>query len=415
MTQEPITTGTRVGGRYEILAQLESGTLADIRTARDLVLDRVVNLKLNRVQEAPFTAAFFAQEARLAAGLEHPHLLPIHDYGVHDGVHFLVMRRYDTSLRQHLRSLRGPERMPLETTVRLFRQIASALDHLHTKGAVHGNLKPENIVLDTTSGREVHAFLSDFGVAVLRGRGIGTPVYMAPEQAIGSDVSPATDLFSLGITLYETLTGAVPFAVDDARTMLAQRLSPPDGLYSARRRRSDLPVGVDLVIAGFTQVAPADRFASASRGIEALDRAFHAGGSHIAGPVFISYARSDAAFVVRLIERLKGVGVPVWNDRDIRSGDNWDRAVEAALREAKQMLVVMSPAAVASENVHDEWSYFVEQRKAVYSFVYQPCELPFRLRRRQYVASTGDLLSDVASILEGLAGHREDESDQDSP
>ena len=404
MTHEPIRTGTRLGGRYEILAQLESGTLADIRTARDLVLDRIVNVKLSRVQEAPFTAAFFAEEARLAAGLEHPHLLPIHDYGVHDGVHFLVMRRYDTTLRQHLRSLRGPERMPLDTTVRLFRQVAAALDYLHEQGTVHGNLKPENIVLDTTSSTDVHAFVSDFGVAVLRGRGIGTPIYMAPEQALGGDVSPAADLFALGIILYETLTGAIPFVGGDPRSLLAQRLSPAEGQYSARRRRADLPVAVDLVVAGFTQVAPADRFANASRGIDEFAHAFRAGSSEIAGPVFVSYARSDAAFVGLLTERLKGLGIPVWSDRDIPSGDNWDGSVEAALQGAKQMLVVMSPAAVASQNVHDEWSYFVEKGKLVYPFIHQPCELPFRLRRRQYAVSTGDILTDVARILEGLSG-----------
>jgi serine/threonine-protein kinase len=404
MALQPIGTGTRVGGRYEILGRLESGTLADIRTARDVVLDRVVNVKLSRVQGPPFTAGFFAEEARLAAALEHPHLLPIHDYGVHDGAHFLVMRRYDTTLRQHLGSRRDAEHMPLEATVRLFRQVAAALDYLHEKGAVHGNLKPENIVLDTTSSTEVHAFVSDFGVAVLRGRGIGTPIYMAPEQLMGGDVTPAADLFSFGITLYETLTGAIPFTGDDSPALLAQRLMPADGLYSARKRRSDLPLGVDLVIAGFTQPAPADRFTTASRGIDELERAFRAGSSDIGGPVFISYARSDAAFVGLLAERLKGLGVPVWTDRDILSGDNWDRSVEAALQDATKMLVVMSPAAVASENVQDEWSYFLEKRKPVYPFVYQPCELPFRLRRRQYAASSGDLLTDVARILESLAG-----------
>lgn len=404
MTLQPIGNGTRVGGRYEILGPLESGTRADIRTARDLILGRVVSVKLSRVQEAPFTAGFYADEARLAAALEHPHLLPIHDYGVHEDAHFLVMRRYDTTLRQYLRSRPDAEPMSLDATVRLFRQVAAALDYLHEKGAVHGNLKPENIVLDTTSGTEVHAFVSDFGVAVLQGRGIGTPIYMAPEQFMGSDVAPAADLFALGITLYETLTGAIPFTGHDPAALLAQRLNPADGLYSARKRRSELPVGVDLVIAGFTQVAPADRFATASRGIDELARAFHAGGSEIGGPVFISYARSDAGFVGLLAERLKGLGVAVWTDRDIRSGDNWDRSVEAALQGAAKMLVVMSPAAVASENVQDEWSYFLEKRKPVYPFLYQPCEVPFRLRRRQYAVSTGDLLTDVARILENLAG-----------
>ena len=339
----------------------------------------------------------------MAAALQHPHLLPIYDYGVEGDCHYLVMRVFDAHLRQYLRSRDRAHRMSLQEAIDLFRQLAAAVDYLHRRGHVHANLKPENILLDTQSARDTHAFVSDFGVAALGMRGIGTPIYMPPEGFESKEPSPATDIFALGLILYESLTGELPFKAETTFGLFRERAEPPAGFYCVTKLRHDLPAGVDAVIAGLTQPKPESRYATASMGIAELERVYYAGRADIGGTVFVSYAREDSAYVSDLCRRLRGIGVRLWSDHDIAPGVNWDRAVEGALRSASKMLVVMSPAATRSENVQDEWSYFLQENKPVHPFVYQPCELPFRLRRRQHIVSSGDLLGDIARIIDHLS------------
>ena len=389
-----------LGGRYELLGSVDTQTLAKIRVARDRVLDRTVFVKISRTNDE-LPAGLLEREARMAAALEHPHLLPIYDYGVIGNGHYLVMRHFDGTLREHLEQEgRG---LQLQEAVALFRQLAAAVDFLHSRGIVHSNLKPENIVLDRRSGPGMHAFISDFGVAAIGRPGIGTPTYMSPEQFAGETATAASDIFTLGLVLYECLTGTRPSNPEIVSTLFMERLNPPEGLYSARRVRPELPVGFDVVLSGFTQLAPKDRYTSALAGLEELERTLYVGRATIEGSVFVSYARDDAAYVSELCRRLRDFGIRVWSDRDIPSGANWDQSVEDALQSADKMLVVLSPAATRSVNVQDEWSYFLEEGKAVYPMLYQPCDLPFRLRRRQHTRCTGDLLVDIARLVESLS------------
>jgi hypothetical protein len=290
--------------------------------------------------------------------------------------------------------------------ISLLRQIASAIDYLHERGPiVHANLKPQNIVLDVESGTQVHCFVSDFGVAALGMGSVGTPIYMAPEQYEG-ELTPAVDRYALGVIAFECFTCRIPFADASTTTLFTQKLSPPEGLYSASRHRPDLPIGVDVVLDRLMRKSPADRYTTATEAIDQLSQAFLSGHTAIAGPVFLSYARADHVYAHALAGELRRVGVDLWLDRDIRPGTNWDRSVEDALERCRTMLVVMSPAAVPSENVRDEWSYFLERGKVVHPFVYQACDLPFRLRRRQYLVSTGDLLNDIARVVNMLSSER---------
>lgn len=405
-----------LGGRYKVIGPLDCGTLADIRLAYDTLLQRKVAVKLAVEGEwepgrGRYPMGVFKREAQLAASLQHPHLHPVYDYGSHGEHQYLVMRFFNETLREHIGRFAPSQWMPLDVALPLFQSIAGAIDYLHEHGPIiHGNLKPNNIVLDTESGSRIHPFVSDFGVATLGAQGIGTPLYIAPEQVTGAEVSPAADLFALGVIVYECLTGSVPFPRSTISGMLYSKLQPAEGQYSVRRIRADLPVGLDLVVEGLTRPDPSERYPNASAAIEQMARVFYVGRSRIEGTVFMSYAREESPYVHELARRLRSIGIKLWIDQDIQPGTNWDRSVEEALQNANVMLVIMSRAAVASEGVGDEWSYFLDHGKAVYPLVYEPCELPLRLRRRQHITITRDMLTDIARIVEVLAQAKQSDS-----
>lgn len=399
-----------LGGRYRVIGKVDCGTLADIRLAHDTLLKRKVTVKLatetrGDASDDPgsYPPGVFAREAEMTASLQHPHVHPVYDYGREGALEYLVMRFFDETLRQFARRFQAPAFMPLDLAVSLFQSLAGAVDYLHERSVVHGNLKPNTIVLDTEAGPRPHPFVSDLGVAALGPSGIGTPFYMAPEQASEREVTGAADLFALGVLLYECLTGALPFGEGNIASILFQKLHPAVGQYSARSRRPELPLGVDLVLEGLTRPEPAERYRTATAAMEDLARAFYSGQEAIEGTVFVSYAREESTYVHELARRLRGLGVKVWIDQDIPAGASWDRSVEEALRAADRMLVVLSRAAVESETVQDEWSYFLDHGKGVVPLVYEPCEVPLRLRRRQRVESTRDLLGDLSRLVAVLA------------
>jgi|GEM_PF-1678136 len=397
-----------LGGRYTIVERIETGTLAEVWAAHDAILNRPVAVKIgwrqgdgqNRFNDREL----FRQEAHIAAKLEHPHLLPIYDFGEHDDCLYLVARYFNQTLHHRLAELPPGQTLPSLTTLRLLQQLADAIDHLHEQGQItHGNLKPSTIVLDSQA-KKFHPYISDFGVAAVGVANVGTPIYMAPEQLKDETTGPPVDLYAFGIMVLECFTGLLPFSSDNINRIFYRKLQPEPQMYSARRHRPDLPIGVDVVIDRLTRMNPEECYPSAQEAIDELTRAFYSGQAGIDGKVFISYARKDQEYVHGLARQLRHIGVDIWIDHDISPGSNWDQHIENDLAICDKMLLILSPAAVASENVHDEWSYFLERGKAVYPFVYQPCEMSFRLRRRQFITSTGDTLNDVAKIVDILAG-----------
>ena len=214
-------------GRYEILDEIARGATAVVYRARQRGLDRVVALKvlLSGPIASPEQLQRFMQEAHSAARLQHPNIVPIHDFGVQDGQHYFTMDLIEgESLAGRL--ARGP--IPTREALMIIRQVADALHFAHEHNVVHRDVKPGNILLDK-SGR-VH--VADFGVAkemdhtdmrlTATGQMIGTPQYMSPEQASGRSarVDRRADIFSLGVTLYEMLTGRPAFQADGMLQML---------------------------------------------------------------------------------------------------------------------------------------------------------------------------------------------------
>ncbi|HEV8355943.1 MAG TPA: serine/threonine-protein kinase [Gemmatimonadales bacterium] len=254
--------------RYELEREIGQGGMAVVFLARDLKHHRPVALKVLRPElTASLGAERFLREIDTAAGLNHPHILPLHDSGEAAGCLYYVMPYVEgESLRDRLSR---EKRLPLEEALLIGREVADALSYAHSQGIVHRDIKPENILL--AAG---HAVVSDFGIARameaagaerLTGTGLalGTPAYMSPEQATGeSRLDARSDIYSLGCVIYETLSGEPPFAGPTVHAVLAKRLT--EAAPGVRRLRAEVPVPVEQAIARALAREPAERFDSAA-------------------------------------------------------------------------------------------------------------------------------------------------------
>jgi serine/threonine-protein kinase len=229
-------------GRYSLERELGQGGMAVVFLAHDLRHDRKVALKVLRPEvSAEIGAERFLREIKMAAGLTHPHILPVYDSGEADGLLFYVMPNMEgRSLRERLEHER---QLPLEEALRITREVAAALDYAHRHHVVHRDIKPENILL-----HEGAAMVADFGIGkALSGNGsitqagmaLGTPTYMSPEQGSGdADIDGRSDLYSLGCVLYEMLSGDRHSRVPPLRRSSRNASSPhSQGADHARRAR----------------------------------------------------------------------------------------------------------------------------------------------------------------------------------
>lgn len=269
-------------GPYQILEEIGRGGMATVYRARQPSVDRDVAIKV--MQRGPVDEAAvqrFQREARLVARLEHPHILPVYDFdGAHDPP-YIVMRYLTGGTLEGLMSL-GP--LPLRLVVGLSRQICAGLDYAHRQGVIHRDIKPSNILID----REGNAFVSDFGIArsatgssslrlTQEGIVLGSVEYMSPEQVMGRrDLDHRSDLYSLGIMLFQMLAGRLPFVADPPLGVLAMHIQAP--VPSCSEINPNLPQGVDAVMEKALAKKPEDRFPNAVALSQALDDAIGRGG-----------------------------------------------------------------------------------------------------------------------------------------
>ncbi len=260
-----------LSGRYTIERELGQGGMALVFLARDLRHDRKVALKVLRPEiSVEIGAERFLREIKMAAGLTHPHILPVYDSGEAGGLLFYVMPNMEgRSLRERLDA---EKQLPLEEALRIAREVATALDYAHRNRVIHRDIKPENILL-----HEGNAMVADFGIgkalsgtaSVTRtGLAIGTPAYMSPEQASGEqEIDGRSDVYSLGCVLYEMLTGEAPFTGATAQAIMSKRfLSPVPHVKAVR----DVPEGIDAVVTRALARAQVDRYPTAAQFAEAL-------------------------------------------------------------------------------------------------------------------------------------------------
>ena len=258
-------TGQYLKG-YELRERVGAGAFGAVYRAYQPTISREVAIKIilpAYANQPEFTRRFEA-EAQLVARLEHPHIVPLYDYWRDPDGAYLVMRFLRGG---SLRDLIERGALATDTTVHIIEQVAAALNTAHQRHVIHRDIKPDNILLD----EEGNAYLADFGIAKDVNQLIqdtsdeetvsGSPAYISPEQITGSPVSPQTDIYGLGIVIYEMLSGSLPFEGSNLSDLLMKHLHEP--IPEIRSPHLDLSQAVDAIIQRATQKRPEDRFASA--------------------------------------------------------------------------------------------------------------------------------------------------------
>jgi beta-lactam-binding protein with PASTA domain/predicted Ser/Thr protein kinase len=267
-----VNEGSVVDGRYRVLRRLGSGGMADVWLAEDTHLQRRVALKvLHRrfAQDREFVERF-RREAESAAGLQHPNIVSVFDRGKFEGTYYIAMQYVEGATLKQLIDAG----LTLEQAVALIRQVLEAARFAHRHGIVHRDLKPQNVIVDG----EGKALVTDFGIAragvseiTQAGAVMGTPHYLSPEQAQGFEVTTVSDLYSIGVILYEALAGRVPFEADSAVAVAMKQVSQTPQRPSSIDPR--VSPALDAVVMRALEKEPGERFQSADAFIAALDAA----------------------------------------------------------------------------------------------------------------------------------------------
>jgi hypothetical protein len=261
-------------GQYRIVEQIGAGGMATVFKAYQPGLDRYVAIKVLPPlhAEQPGFSERFAREAQAIASLNHPNILPVYDSGQEEDYTFIVMR-YVEGARTLGQVVKG--QLDLGTATEIVGQVAAALDHAHGQGIIHRDVKPSNVLMDGD-----WALLTDFGLAKMTeatvqitgtGVGVGTPSYMSPEQGQAKEVDNRTDIYSLGIILFEMLTGRIPHSAETPLAIIVKRMTEP--LPLPRSINPQIPAAVERVILKALAREPGDRFDSAGEMAEALKQA----------------------------------------------------------------------------------------------------------------------------------------------
>ncbi len=272
-------------GRYEIVSELGRGAMGVVYKAKDPLIDRMVAIKTINLQSLPpdkkkeYEARFY-QEAKAAGRLSHPNIITIYDLGENEGIAYIAMELLEGKELQHL--VDDGKRLSVEDAVNIAVQVASGLAYAHEHGIVHRDIKPSNIMV--LQGKRIK--IADFGIARMEssllstktGLLMGSPLYMSPEQIKNERVDLRSDIFSLGILLYQMVTGILPFRGDNAHTVMFQIVQEEPPKPSSVN--PNVPQVLDAIIAKCLAKRPEDRYQDANELGRALlfsARASHTG------------------------------------------------------------------------------------------------------------------------------------------
>jgi len=273
-------------GQYQITGALGEGGMAAVYKAYQPGMDRYVALKIlpRHFASDPQFVKRFEQEAKIIAKLQHPHILPVHDYGEQDGYTYIVMPFVDSGTLADW--LQG-EPLPLRQIKSVMDQVGDALDYAHTQGVLHRDIKPSNVLLDERG----NCLLTDFGIGKIltgttqltrTGDVVGTPAYMSPEQGLGKGLDPRSDIYSLGVMLYEMITGRQPYKAETPMAVIIKHINDP--LPPPRVLNPAVPEAVERVILKALAKDRDHRFSTPNEMVAALNAAITVEGSLKAMP-----------------------------------------------------------------------------------------------------------------------------------
>ncbi len=311
--------GQLVDERYTILAAMASGSMGAVYKAERVPVGKLVAIKFlhaSYAKDAEFLARF-ERETRVMSKLAHPNCVSVVDFGVWEGAPYLVMEYVAGAT---LRSLIDDGQLPPARALLLTRQIAAGLAHAHAQGVVHRDVKPANIMISQEAGTGDHVRILDFGLARLRGNVgrdatqanvvVGTPNYMAPEQTVGGGTIDArTDIYAVGVVLFEMCAGVRPFSADDTMALLGMhRAAPIPKLADKMEEAVPVPDGLQEIIDKAMAKSPDDRFQTAIELTEAIDELV---GPRLTGKEELSrpHARVDPAAVASTLPDLRSTKI----------------------------------------------------------------------------------------------------------
>jgi serine/threonine protein kinase len=266
-------------GPYQIVAPLGEGGMAAVYKAYQPSMERYVAVKVlpRQLAESAEFIARFKREAHLLAQLQHPHILPVFDYGQAEGFTYIVMPFIQSGT---LADVMKTRQMSLTEIRRIITQVGDALGYAHARGMIHRDVKPSNVLVDERG----NCLLTDFGLARMTeatsgkltssGAIMGTPAYMSPEQGAGSPLDGRSDIYSLGIIMYEMITGQVPYSAETPIAIVFKHIQDP--LPAVRKLVPDLPEEIELVLIKSLAKKPADRYQNAEDFVQAVQTAIPA-------------------------------------------------------------------------------------------------------------------------------------------
>jgi serine/threonine-protein kinase len=259
-------------GEYEIHGELGRGGMAAVYLAHEIALDRKVAIKVitSNLGNADDLVERFRREARTAASLSHPNIIPIYAVRDVEGLLFFVMKLVDGRPLDSV--VRDAAPLPVSTVQAIFSQVGSAVGYAHRRGVVHRDIKPGNILVDD----EGWCVVTDFGIAKVAesvglttsGMMVGTPSYMSPEQCLGKDVGPASDQYALGVVAYELLTGKLPFPGTSMMSVMYAHVNTP--APAVEELRSDIPADIAAAVMRMLEKEPEDRFPNLETAVAAM-------------------------------------------------------------------------------------------------------------------------------------------------
>ncbi|MEY2442669.1 MAG: eukaryotic-like serine/threonine-protein kinase [bacterium] len=338
-----IAADTVIDARYQVLEHIGSGGMAEVYCAHDLQLERKVALKLlhDRFARDEEFVERFRREASSAAGLQHQHVVSVYDRGESDGTPYIAMEYVAGRTLKALVRERGP--LDPAEAIDLTIQILRAARFAHRRGVIHRDFKPQNVIVDD----EGRAKVTDFGIAragasdmTQTGSIMGTAQYLSPEQAQGHAVNARSDLYSIGVILYELLTGSVPFNAESPVTVALKQVSEPP--IAPRERNPKVPPELETIVLRALEKDPADRFADADEFIAALQAA----GSRIPSESAIAAAEAAAAALPPVV--MRPIPPPRFNDTGV--------LLPVEPHQAEPLTVAPLPVARRRSN---RWPWFV--------------------------------------------------------